>query len=51
MVPLTCVGDWNVPEIVLLVKLFPVIGIEYPDPDVTVAPVGQFEPRLGKLMP
>jgi hypothetical protein len=50
MVPLTCVGDWNVPEIELLAKLLPVIGIEYPAADVTVSPVGQFAARFGKLM-
>jgi len=50
MVPLTWVSDWNVPEIVLVVKAPPVIGIDVAGPEVTVALEGQFDPRFGKLM-
>jgi hypothetical protein len=51
MVPLTWVCDWNVPEIVLVVKVPPVIGIDVAGPEVTVTPLGQFDPRFGKLTP
>ena len=58
--PLTCVGDWNVPESVLwneaeasgAEKEVPVIGIDVAGNEVMVIPEGQFGPRLvGKLTP
>jgi hypothetical protein len=50
MVPVTCAVDGNVPEIVLVVKAFATIGIDVAGPEVMVAPVGQLDPRFGKLM-
>jgi hypothetical protein len=51
MVPLAWVCDWNEPEIVLVVKVLPVIGIDVAGPEVMVTSVGQFNPRFGKLTP
>jgi hypothetical protein len=52
MLPFAVVADWNHPDSVLVEKEPPVIAIDVAGPEVTVAPVGQFEERvLGKLMP
>jgi hypothetical protein len=47
-VPLTWVGDWNVPENVLVEKELPDIGIDVAGPEVVVTELGQFGPRPEK---